>query len=227
MSSIPKPLNLDLNLEQFGSKTSFSSGSHSQTNQSIRPHTLASITPILPPSELELDFDLCHTIAEAMQVYEMQPNSQSQLHILDDQEVNRPVLELTGKAKISFPCRSFFPLLCLYMKATGSFFSIKVTVVDDTRVRREFKVSNHISKVRIEPNHSDIPMCPKPGWQMNQIDLQEFCQKCYGTNYSYVQEVVFEGGIKLYRAFTSEKEYSDAELPPYLRVISVLPTEYD
>ena len=75
----------------------------------------------------QLDFDLCHTIAEAIQVYEMQPNSQSQLHILDDQEVNRPVLELTGKAKISFPCRSFFPLLCLYMKATGSFFSIKET----------------------------------------------------------------------------------------------------
>ena len=230
--SVPKPLKLDLNFDQINHKGSFSTGSQSQANLSshtnpIRPNSLANITPILPPSEIELDFDLCHTIAEALQVYEMQPNSQSQIHIMDDQEVNRPVLELTGKANIAFPCRSFSHLLCLYMKATGSFFSITVTVVDDTRVKRIFRVSNHISKVRIVPTHSDIPICPQPGWQMNQIDLQNFCQKCYGTNYSYVQGVAFEGGMKLYRAFMSEKEYSDAELPPYLRVISALPMEYD
>jgi len=232
MSSPPRPVKLDLNFDKLNQKGSFSTASQSHANISsninpIRPNNLASITPILPPSEIELDFDLCHTIVEAIQVYEMKPNSQSQIQILDDQEVNRPVLELTGKANIAFPCRSFFHLLCLYIKATGSFFSIKITIVDDTRVQREFKVSNHISKVRIVPTHSDIPMCPQSGWQMSQIDLQEFCQKCYGTNYSYVQEVVFEGGIKIYRAFMSEKEYSDAELPPYLRVISVLPNEYD
>jgi hypothetical protein len=40
------------------------------------------------------------------------------------------------------------------------------------------------------------------------------------ARYLYTSQVRLQGGLKVYRLFLQDKQYSDAELPAFLRVIS-------
>lgn len=156
---------------------------------------------------------------------ESEAPGQGLVDVIHDPEVNRPVLEVEGKAKVTFPTRTLLKDLVIYMKQTMRFFSITIKIVDTDRKKRVFVISNHRSVIKIEKDRCELPMSQSRGWQYVGIPLEDFTARAFGAKYQYTTEITVEGGLRLYKMFFQDRQYSDAELPAHLRVVSSLGLE--
>merc|ERR1711881_366158 len=90
---------------------------------------------------------------------------------------------------------------------------------DDKGVRRRFRVSNFVSRTRIEPFICTLPMSLDPGWNQITFNLMDFVNRAYGSNYIETVRVQMHANVRIRRIFFSDRLYQDQELPREYRMM--------
>lgn len=146
----------------------------------------------------------------------------SEVEIVTDPLLEQPVVELLGpQARLVIPCRADLPYLVLQLKDLNKFTSVEVAVVDDTKRVRRLKLSNRVSAARVDANTVTMPLLLEDGvWNYVCLDLPTLSSAAFGATFRYCKEVVVTSNVAVARVFFQDKRYEDAELPPFLRVIT-------
>jgi hypothetical protein len=87
------------------------------------------------------------------------------------------------------------------------YFCFEVEVLDDKGFRRTFKCCNFQSITRIKPFFCSMPLKLDEGWNEIQFNLQEFCQKAFGTNYAKTCRVKVYANCRLARIYFNDRSY--------------------
>ena len=152
---------------------------------------------------------------------------------LIDPDIKTQVLEIcSGNAEhtyITTPRESHekmhmnLPIFSTILKFLDKFFYIDITVLDDTKTRRVFKISNAITRAHVKTNICKVPMKLIPGWNNVVIDLSSFVKRAYGTNYVETERVTIYANCRIRRAYFSNKELAEDEIPSQYRLIPPTP----
>jgi hypothetical protein len=94
---------------------------------------------------------------------------------------------------------------------------------DSQKNIRTFILSNRRTTLHIEHNQCQLPFVFGDGWQIINLDLHDILERCFGTQLISTQEIIIYGSVRIGKIYFQDKLYSDVELPPYLRLMSVAP----
>lgn len=93
------------------------------------------------------------------------------------------------------------------------YFTFEVQILDDKNVRRTFKCSNFQSITRIKPFFCSMPLKLDNGWNEIQFNLEDFCQKAFGTNFVQVCRVKIFANCRVARVYFNDRVYPEEEIP--------------
>ena len=172
---------------------------------------MCEIMPVLPPSDEELDFE--HL--------DCSPNGE--ISVVDDNELslegNAPVIEVLGfDSNIVFFVNCRQPYLVIHFKSIDRFFSLSVTLRDSIGKDRKFEISNKRSVIAVDKDMCKLPLEVGPGWQRVCVDLNNLVLKAFGSSFVICSSVVINGSCRISKLFFQKEDYSDIELPSFLRV---------
>ncbi|XP_049772071.1 cilia- and flagella-associated protein 20-like [Schistocerca cancellata] len=105
------------------------------------------------------------------------------------------------------------PFLVLVLKNLKKYFSIEITVLDDSNMRRRFRVSNYQSATRVQPFSATMPMSLNPNWNEVRFNLADITRRAYGTAYIETVRVQVHANCRLRRIYFSDRLYANDELP--------------
>ncbi|XP_045778084.1 cilia- and flagella-associated protein 20-like [Maniola jurtina] len=141
---------------------------------------------------------------------------------LTDNEVNSIVLEIVSSnvatTYIVCPKRNQvlgirLPFLVMIVKNLKRYFSFEITILDDTNMRRRFRISNFQSTTKIKPFCTTMPIGLSSGWNQIQFNLADFTRRAYGTQFIETLRVQVHANARLRRIYFSERLYTEEELP--------------
>jgi len=169
------------------------------------------VVALLPRSETDVDLDQMDAVPSGPEV-----------NIVDDYELDKggvPVVSLgPDPSKLTFYTNCMLPNLALHYWSSERFFSWSVVLVDDSRVKRTFNMSNKRSIITVDKNVCSLPIENGEGWQRVNLDFNSLLKNAFGTSFVSCYEVSITGSCKLARLFFQGKDYADTELPSFLRV---------
>ena len=185
------------------------------------------LTPILPPGDIEIDFDTINCIPG------MGSQSSSfclcnifsaidgqEVDIVEDNELVKDVFEIGDQSSISFPASSNLPIFVTFIKNTGRFLEVAVRVLDSEGVNRKITMSNKRSTIAVNKDTCNLPLQIDHGWQYLNVDLNNICKRCFGTQFISCVDIRIGGPARVAKIYFESVDHADAELPMYLRVIS-------
>ena len=173
-------------------------------------YTLATkVLPLVPSAgEYDINFDLIDCTAEGPSV-----------SVLTDAETNMDVLEISDNSRVSFPITCNYRYLALHLKNMEKFVAVTILVKCTAGKVRELTLSNRRSNIIIQENTAAAPMKLGEGWQYLNLDIQQLIYNAFGSEMETCICVSVHGSARMSKLYFQEKEYADAELPPYLRLI--------
>ena len=181
------------------------------------------IVSLLPPNEIDTNYDQLHTVLAAQQDCEVL-GGDNEVNVVDDGELGQLCVEVLGtQAGLHFACDSILRYLVLHVKDVGKFVRVEIEVIDDCRQYRIFKASNTASMAHVDQRQGEacLPLQLAEGWNHLCLDLEHLTKAAFGTAYlSCVQVRVF-ANCRLLRAYFQDRPYADAELPEHLQVLPV------
>lgn len=110
-------------------------------------------------------------------------------------------------------------------------FSFEVQILDDQNQLRRFRSSNYQSKTRVTNFATSMPVISfcssvamivlnsffqlalNPGWNQIQMNLADFTQRAYSTNYLETVRITVNANCRLRNVYFSDRLYSDDEKP--------------
>lgn len=140
-----------------------------------------------------------------------------------DQDIKAMVLEIGGTnvstTFISCPKGKqvlgiTMPFLVMIVKNLKKYFSFEVTILDETGMRRRFRVSNFQSNTQIMPMCTCMPIGLSEGWNQIQFNLAEFTRRAYKKQFIEVQKLKINANIRLRRVYFAERLIPEDQLPP-------------
>lgn len=170
----------------------------------------AVVIPLFPLSENEIeDFGLIDCTPSGPEV-----------SVIDDEELSgKSVIEIIGEeSKIMFHSSSSYSFLVIHINSNNRFFSIVINVRDDAGKDRIFHLSNRKSTIMILESTCRVPMEIGEGWQRICINLDDMLTRSFGSKLVLCSSVTFGGSCRLAKVFFQTQDYSDPQLPPFLRV---------
>ncbi|EAY21920.1 transcription factor 2B, putative [Trichomonas vaginalis G3] len=151
---------------------------------------------------------------------------------LTDQDIRTSVLEITGanaqRNWITMPREQNdklginLPIISLVVKYLEKFFYIDILVMDDTKTKRLFKISNTDMKAHVQQTFTKIPMKLVPGWNNVTFDIADFVRSAYGTNYVETLRITIYANCRIRRVYFSNKVLNEDDIPSQFRI---LPTQ--
>ncbi len=173
------------------------------------------ILAVIPPGPDDFDFDQIDCLPVGPDVT-----------IVDDFELlvdsGCPVLDIAGKeSKMIFYTESTLPLICFHIKSVEKYLGLTLKMTDDSGEARTVNFNTKSSIVTLDKNTLNLPINIGDGWQFLCLDFRKLCNHGFGTNYSHCTEVQVQGSCRLSKIFFESREFSDIELPAYLRVCQV------
>lgn len=148
---------------------------------------------------------------------------------LTDPDIKSQVLEICSanaeNTYITMPRESgeslhvTLPVFSFVLKYLEKFFFVDITVIDDTKTKRTFKISNAITRAHIKTNSAKIPMKLINGWNNVSINLADFVKRAYGTTYVETERVKIYANCRIRRAFFANKELNEDEIPSQYRLV--------
>ena len=175
--------------------------------------TDAQVIPVFPlSSDDDIDFDLLDCVP-----------SGSGVNIIDDEELNeKSVIELSGKdSRITFYMSSPYPWFVFHVNSCGRYATINLIVKDDLCAERLIEISSKKSSILVEKKSCKLPMEIGEGWQRICFDIGDIVNRAFGARFESCLEVTISGGCKFSKIFFQNEQYSDPELPPFLRVAKI------
>lgn len=174
------------------------------------------ITPLLPPDDSAIDFDMLDCTAVG-----------SEISIAEDGELSVgdpvPVVDLGSmSSQVTFYPECSRPYVVIHFKNIDKFLSIRFLCVDDTdnNNMKELIMSNKFSFVTVDETSVKMPLEMESGWQHVCIELDELLANAYGSTYVLCKELTITGGCRFSKIYFQSKMYSDVELPNFLRVVN-------
>ncbi|KOB76829.1 Uncharacterized protein OBRU01_05049, partial [Operophtera brumata] len=140
-----------------------------------------------------------------------------------DQDIKSMVLEIGGTNVSTTFIRCpkgnqvlgiAMPFLVMIVKNLKKYFSFEVTILDETGMRRRFRVSNFQSTTQIMPMCTCMPIGLSDGWNQIQFNLAEFTRRAYKKQFIEVQKLKINANIRLRRIYFTERLIPEDELPP-------------
>jgi Protein of unknown function (DUF667) len=175
---------------------------------------------LLPPHAEECDFETLEAVKTAMHECAVFGEG-NEVAVFDDEELNVQLVEVQGeRAKLTLPCSSIKPLLCMHIKMLEQFCSLEIEIVDDTKRYRSINLSNARSVATIEGSKARLPLQLANGWNHVSIDLDEIVQLAFGSQYLTTCQVAVCGSCRVSKIFFQDAVYADVQLPKHLRVLS-------
>ena len=168
------------------------------------------VNPLFPPSDNEIeDFDQVDCTPSGPEV-----------NIIDDEELSgKSVIDIVGEdSSITFFSSSTYPLLVIHINSSNRFFSIVIRVRDDIGKDRIFELSNKKSTIMIMDDTCKLPMEIGEGWQRMCISMDDMLSRAFGSKLASCSSISFGGSCRLAAVFFQEYDYSDPQLPSFLRV---------
>lgn len=141
--------------------------------------------------------------------------------VVDDVETAKATVEINGESSyLQFPIQSSLPYLAFQVKNLDRFMKILLQIRDHENRVRTFTISNKRTTILVKDNDCQLPVDLGSGWQYINLDLEDMMRRCFGTTYVSVQEIIVFGSTRIGKIYFQDREYSDAELPAYLRLIT-------
>lgn len=149
------------------------------------------------------------------------PDPTSSASVIKDRDLGVLVLEFVGRdLQLALPCRTALPILTLHIMDLGKFMDIELALVDHIGALRHVLITNRQSTIRVTTEEASLPLAVTPGtWSMLRLNLAQIMAAAFGKDYAMCSGVVLHSSMRVARAFFSDREYADAELPPFLRVL--------
>ena len=97
-------------------------------------------------------------------------------------------------------------------------FSFEIEIKDKRDKIRRFRCSNFTEKSRLTEEICTLPLKMDEGWNLIQIDLEQYVRTAYNTDYSETLRVTFNATTRIRRVYFSERLYSEEELPTELKI---------
>ena len=177
------------------------------------------ITGLFPPSETDTDLgDLMSVITAQNECKVLLGDNE--VTVVDDPELDVPCVEILGSnAAMTLDTNSILRYIAFHIKNLGKYMTLEVEIVDDAKQYRIFRCSNSISAVRIEMHECHMPLSLTEGWNFLNLDLEDMCQKAFGTGYLSTVQVRVHASCRLLHCYLQDRPFADAELPMHLKVI--------
>lgn len=171
------------------------------------------ITPILPPDENPIDFDVLDCMVKGPEI-----------SIIEDKELsiaNPPsVVELIGAdSTITFFTDCSRQFLVLNFKSVDRFLTIILHCVDDTGEMKTITITNKASFITADRQNCKLPLEIEDGWQHLCIDLEDLLANAFSATFATCREVTVCGSCRLSKLYFQSRKYADVELPKHLRVL--------
>lgn len=149
------------------------------------------------------------------------PDPTSSASVIKDRDLAVLVLEFVGRdLQLALPCRTALPILTLHIMDLGKFMDIELALVDHIGALRHVLITNRQSTIRVTTAEASLPLAVTPGtWSLLRLNLPQIMAAAFGKDYALCSGVVLHSSMRVARAFFSDREYADAELPPFLRVL--------
>lgn len=149
------------------------------------------------------------------------PDPTSSASVIKDRDLGVLVLEFVGRdLQLALPCRTVLPILTLHIMDLGKFMDIELALVDHIGALRHVLITNRQSTIRVTTEEASLPLAVNPGtWSLLRLNLPQIMAAAFGKDYALCSGVVLHSSMRVARAFFSDREYADAELPPFLRVL--------
>ena len=141
--------------------------------------------------------------------------------VVDDVETGKSTVEINGDSSyLQFPIQSSFQYLAFQIKNLDRFLKIICHIRDDENHIRTFTLTNKRTTIQVKDNSCSLPIELGSGWQYFNLDLDDLMRRSFGTNYSHILEITVFGSTRIGKIYLQDREYCDAELPSFLRLIT-------
>ncbi|XP_034946924.1 cilia- and flagella-associated protein 20-like [Chelonus insularis] len=150
-----------------------------------------------------------------------------------DQEINSLALEIAGTnvsttyiytpkdPKTSLGIE--LPFCIMIVKNMRRYFTFEITVLDDKRMHRRFRLSNFQKLVTIRPFSTTLPLCLRGGWAQLQFNLPDCVKRAYKSNYVETTRIQINANCRIRRIYFADRLYSMDELPEEFKLVLPLP----
>ncbi|XP_043284723.1 VID27-like protein [Venturia canescens] len=105
------------------------------------------------------------------------------------------------------------PFLIMVIKNMKKYFTFEITVLDDKRMHRRFRISNFQSTTKVRPFCTTMPIGLAGGWNQIQFNLADFTRRAYGTNYIETTRMQIHANCRIRRIYFADRLYTEDELP--------------
>jgi hypothetical protein len=171
------------------------------------------LLPVIPRVDAgnggEIDFEMinCYPVGDVV--------------VVDDVETAKSTVEINGESSfLQFPVQSGLQYLVFQIKNLDRFLKIILQIRDQDNILRSFTLTNKRTTIQIKDSICHLPIQLGLGWQYLNLDLEDLMRRCFGTAYAVVHEIVVFGSTRIGKIYFQDREFCDAELPGYLRLVS-------
>lgn len=183
------------------------------SKQSSKAMSSLEITPILPPDDSIIDFDVLDCIVRGPEI-----------SIIEDKELSLtnppPVIELIGAdSNITFFTDCSRQYLVLNLKGVDRFLTIVLHSTDDTGEIKTITLTNKASFITADRQSCKLPLVLEEGWQHLCIDLEDLLANAFAASFAACREITVCGSCRLSKVYFQSRKYADVELPKFLQVL--------
>jgi hypothetical protein len=94
------------------------------------------------------------------------------------------------------------------------YFRFEVGILDSKHTKRTFVACNKQSITRIKPFECSMPLELDEGWNEIVFNLEEYCEKAFGSHFSECQRIVLNANCRIARVYFNDVVKQEEEIPP-------------
>lgn len=114
------------------------------------------------------------------------------------------------------------PKIVFQVKHLLKYFTFSITIIDNKNIERTFKSSNFQTLTRVKGNFCSLPMKLEDGWNQVAIDLEDFTNKAFGTNYKETKRVQVNANCRIRRIYFTDLPINSRKIPPEYKVFAAV-----
>ncbi|SBS84593.1 transcription factor IIb, putative [Plasmodium ovale curtisi] len=102
----------------------------------------------------------------------------------------------------------------------NKYFSFRISIMDDRKCRRTFRISNFQTVTRLSSKWCTMPMVLNEGWNLLQINLNEYTEKAFRTKYVETLDIQINASIRIRCVYFCDRIYNNEELKDEFKIFS-------
>ncbi|SOV74328.1 transcription factor IIb, putative [Plasmodium sp. gorilla clade G3] len=110
------------------------------------------------------------------------------------------------------------PIIVLIIKNMNKYFSFRISILDDKRCRRTFRISNFQTVTRLSNKWCTMPMVLNEGWNIIQINLNDYTEKAFRTKYKETIDIQINASIRIRCVYFCDRIYKNEELKDEFKI---------